>query len=709
MKAITFTLDALFAIVIASIGVSILLFFHPYSPMPYIISSENSGQVLIALSEANMSSLANTSTIGTTYDILSQYNGSGETWTQFQSDSGNSGYNQYGPYKSMLSEIIPVNSVVTTGISADYGDIFFGAGSKLFSMNASGRSLWSQSEAYNIEGTPVIYAGKVIIWDSPNVTAVNAYNGSTIWTTNALSSTSPSAALKLYNGELILGAANGYVYTMNPDNGTVMSSVQLSSGYPTSIAIADGSIAVSGSGRNIYLFTNLEHLSQQVEIWASPLSAAVSKIAAMGQLLLYGDGIVANQTNINNTLFYSYASPSGITGVAYASPYAVYQGTKGVSVLTSIKSVLWYSNASSLFGTAMASSSPVIGGSEIYTLWSNGYIEAQSMSNGAMQWYTRIPYPNIYPNMTLAYGRLYVSAGNTILAYGACNVNPSESLLSSATSLFLFGDGSCGDYLINSVAPMSNYSLFYDGYALPSMRLANFNGKNSYAVTGGNFIPQGGLTMSVWLYPKGSTGKTQFPIDSNPGGTWRIGFSTNNSLILNPGTANTIDLSNTIQTNRWQSVIVTASNFGSNVVYDVYLNGTNINSGVISGESIQGINNLTFSNSTYAYNGTIANLQIYNYLLTSHQAEALYKSGIQGAPLSHINLLSWYPLDGSFNDFGPLSNAAYPFNVTYSRENYTPPGMTGSFEVSKSASMVPALNQSSDAENTYQIGLYSWK
>ena len=709
MKAVTFTLDALFAIVIASIGVSMLLFFHSYSPTPFIISSGHAGQTLLALTAENISSLANPNGTNTASAIMSQNYGSGETWTQYLSDSSRSGSNAHGPSKAFVSEIISVGNTVTTGIVAEYGDIFFGAGSDLYAVNASGRILWIKQMGSSISTTPAVYDGKVIVWNSPNVTAINAYNGSISWTTNALSATLPSTPISVYDGELILGAQNQNIYTMDSNNGTITSTTPLASGFPISIAVADGSIAAMGSVRDLYLFTNINSVPTQAQFFGSYQTAKTSGVAAEGKILLYGDGIVANESYINGTKLYSYASPSQVVGVAYSAPYAAYQGSNSISVLSSSGSTQWETSVPSAFGSAPSSANPVIGGGNIYTVWSNGHILAQNISSSATAWSTRIPYPGLNPNLTLAYGRLYAAAGNTIIAYGACNVNPSESLLSSAVSSYLYGDGGCGDYLLNSVAPMNNYSVFYGQALLPVGRLANFNGKNSYAVSGGNYSAPGGLTISAWVYPKAYTGKSQFAIDSNPQGVWRIGFNSTNSIVLNPGTASNVTLSNTIAFDKWQSIIISAGNFGSNVIYSVYLNGVNVSSGIISGGNIDGINNLTFSSINYPFNGSVANVQIYNYLITPHEAQQLYRNGIQGSPLSNLYLMSWYPLDGSFNDFGPKSNAAYPFNVSYSQMNYTPTSMQNAFEISKAGEVVPAENFTSGAENTYPIGVYAWR
>ena len=54
---------------------------------------------------------------------------------------------------------------------------------------------------------------------------------------------------------------------------------------------------------------------------------------------------------------------------------------------------------------------------------------------------------------------------------------------------------------------------------------------------------------------------------------------------------------------------------------------------------------------TEAFNGSIANVQIYNTSLSASEILGLYQEGIGGAPVRPQNILGWWPLNGNANDY----------------------------------------------------------
>lgn len=67
-----------------------------------------------------------------------------------------------------------------------------------------------------------------------------------------------------------------------------------------------------------------------------------------------------------------------------------------------------------------------------------------------------------------------------------------------------------------------------------------------------------------------------------------------------------------------------------------------------------------------AFNGSIANIQIYNIALNSNQVNALYLNGIGGSPSYLSNLVAWYPLNGNGQDY-----SGNGYNTTFSNITYT--------------------------------------
>jgi|GEM_PF-3310865 len=79
------------------------------------------------------------------------------------------------------------------------------------------------------------------------------------------------------------------------------------------------------------------------------------------------------------------------------------------------------------------------------------------------------------------------------------------------------------------------------------------------------------------------------------------------------------------------------------------------------------------------FNGTLANVQIYNTPLSSSQIQQLYQEGIAGLPLQNAGLVAWYPLDGNANDYSGNGNNGVPANVIYTQQQIVKPSYLYSF------------------------------
>lgn len=105
-------------------------------------------------------------------------------------------------------------------------------------------------------------------------------------------------------------------------------------------------------------------------------------------------------------------------------------------------------------------------------------------------------------------------------------------------------------------------------------------------------------------------------------------------------------------------------------------NATSVNGyAVINGnvyETSQSLKNLPSSFTIYAHsyvlisapwNGLITNVQLYNTSLSYNALYAQADEGIAGAPLNLQNLVGWWPLDGTFQDYSGNGNTGYPSNT----------------------------------------------
>jgi hypothetical protein len=122
---------------------------------------------------------------------------------------------------------------------------------------------------------------------------------------------------------------------------------------------------------------------------------------------------------------------------------------------------------------------------------------------------------------------------------------------------------------------------------------------------------------------------------------------------------------------------------GASIAYDSstgnsikrwFANGQEIGNSVVSGR-------LTYANSIVTigaispgytgygeaewFNGSIANVQIYNASLPQSLIKSMYLSGIGGDPIQIQNLVGWWPLNGNADDESGNLNNAQNVNVIY--------------------------------------------
>ncbi|MGC8537931.1 MAG: LamG-like jellyroll fold domain-containing protein, partial [Candidatus Micrarchaeia archaeon] len=72
-----------------------------------------------------------------------------------------------------------------------------------------------------------------------------------------------------------------------------------------------------------------------------------------------------------------------------------------------------------------------------------------------------------------------------------------------------------------------------------------------------------------------------------------------------------------------------------------------------------------------SFDGSIANVQIYNTALSANDIKALYQEGIGGAPIKIQNLVGWWPLNGNANDYSGNDNNGVANGVTYTNNWYS--------------------------------------
>ena len=191
-------------------------------------------------------------------------------------------------------------------------------------------------------------------------------------------------------------------------------------------------------------------------------------------------------------------------------------------------------------------------------------------------------------------------------------------------------------------------------------QVASFSGGNIVASSVPvNTVSGGYNTASFWMqWPGNQVNLVPFSFNSYSiyvtGNA--IGFSSLNGNVLGA-----VDYGMSgFTTTPWVHVVAEFKNGAPAVGSDIlYINGVRQNLFILSGSfpsaagagSTISIGGYT-SGSTYnSFNGVIANLQVYNALLTPYQAYSLYTSGINSAPTNYSNLIGWWPLNGNLNDY----------------------------------------------------------
>jgi hypothetical protein len=73
------------------------------------------------------------------------------------------------------------------------------------------------------------------------------------------------------------------------------------------------------------------------------------------------------------------------------------------------------------------------------------------------------------------------------------------------------------------------------------------------------------------------------------------------------------------------------------------------------------------------WNGTIANVQIYNTALSQQEIQYLYQQGLGGGPIHLQNLVAWWPLNGDAKDYSGNNNHGTIYGGVSFIQNYNPP------------------------------------
>ena len=705
MKGVLFTTDAIFSLLIVAFAITLLTYFEFTPNSVGLLSSSKIQATMTLLTTTHIKNIL----YGSNLAQKLFYAKADYSWQQYGSDSSKNPVLPSGPMYPFLLYSYYVPNGISSPLVSDYGNLYFGSGDQIYSINLTKGSTSLIKTPFVTTNTELypsgfgIYSGMLYYTNGTELHSIYPSNGSYYWNFSLPNNYLFTSQPLFYNGKIFLGASSGTVsnvYAINASDGT-FSWNTITSFIPKGLTTINGSILVNDLSGNLILIGDNGTI-----LWSTPNSKPTTNLSVSDGIAFLGSNYQACGLNIDGTNSFCGTLAFPTTSILGLNNYSLlFETTNHIGEVVSPGIRTWaYTNPK--YGDTVGY--PILSNNTMYSLWSNGFILANNISNiGAVVWATKLPSTPI-ENMILSGGVLSVASGNYIYSFGNCYSNLSSSIAYAITYLYSKGFGSCATYLENLVNPSYNYSIQINGIYAPSNTLYNFNG-NSYVYL--NYSFESGTNIYL-----GSSG-TGVSLGSSftPKQWYFVGISNNQSSNTLTAYVNgkAVYSSSAIGT---QSYSIFEWIYPSTVISaPEYLNGISINSG---STNLMYLGCETISPCADGFNGIITNLQIYSGALTSGGISTLYDGGIATAPQSISNVAAWLPLEGDTNDYSGNGNTGYPFNLNTVSMQYYPPGITGYSEVSQESILIPLsesqsmvsqpLNKSTQPR-IYTLGVYTWK
>lgn len=736
MKGIVFTIDAVFAIMIATIAISILLYFNYMPVNQYNIKASSLGALENTLSTTNLQNLSSPLAAQINY----QNQAANEGWYGFYQNNTGSNSNANGPYTDSLLMVYNTSTDINaSGIVAANGAI---------SILRCYCDVYYNSYGYvgQFGGHNSNNPGYLIYYNNEYISANNTDVSNGRWFFYLPSSSSKvSSPILGYDNMIIVpvytsgNSVETGIIGLNANNGTEAWILNIG-GEVNSIAIANGEMAAE-VGNTIKVF-GYQGQGVPISLYNTTYSYSPTRIIFYG-----GSFYVADSSSIEGISAYNNALFSQST-----SNY-----TSGIG---NVSSGAWKVYMPPYIGRALNGGQPVASNGNLYTLWSNNYLVDQNPYSGQIKWTLQIPYSGtLSPRMILAYGELYVVIGNKLLSFGSCPGISDRSILSNMVSFYAARLSGCADTLLNTVNPSQNASVmtlsnFITGISYNKTLIypyvLNFTGQYNYvSITNNSALsPEAGvngrMSLCAWYEIKSLSGYqgVLFKGKTSPsnGNAWEYALDQGGYTNAYPsftvwdssgqdiayGQANTITFNSIV--NNWSFACFTYDYPDQKA--DYYFNGVQYNASITTsyGPAVAGSGNIIIGGGVPSGNGngysniSVADLQIYSVILSPGQIKTLYNQGITASPIQSDGLVGWWPLGGDANDYSGNGHTGFPFAVVSTYAGFISPGYQDSQSVSVSKSVLITQNiveqsyineympfyLSSTFNETYVAGVYSW-
>ncbi|MDE1856866.1 MAG: PQQ-binding-like beta-propeller repeat protein [Candidatus Micrarchaeota archaeon] len=730
MKGFIFTVDAIFSLVIAGAAVAILLYLVPYSQSIYQAPAAEATSLLLNILQSNLQQ-EYYSVNYATYAI-DAWNGRQYQWQQFGRSQSLSSSAPIGPKSLMLSYTYNGPGATSAPVAGS-GVVAFASGAYLYALNATtGKPVYNYPASCKCTsaGQPIIYGREIIYsnWTASTnyITALDISNGSrVVWKTLTSAGTGLSGPLTMAGGYVV---APGYstFYLLNPYNGTMVSNAVIpGSLWPiTQVAYSNGEyfIASTKLGSPNKLFAYGLAGGSLAQLWSNTLtSSGTTGPTVSGNIVAVGSGNTLYAFGLNGTQLWTAVTSNQIKGVASGSGEVFAETANSIYGFTnSGVPIFTYITSGNIYNAT-----PSIGGGTLYTLI-NGYsYQAFNITGQKRLWMFNLSYVpsscnyQCFNNIALAYGDAYVTNGNYLYAFGACPADPNASIAADLASLYLNKGGGCADMILNATYQSSRAAMFVNSTYAPDLKMTNFNGYNSNVnaseLPGMNQLNN--ITVAAWVKLTSNTSALGEGILAGNSYVLRVDRQSEGSKLswfvyVNSAIEPRLSTTKPLRLNTWYFVAATYNQKTGAMA--IYVNGTLNNSETRAGTPTLGYmpNNIRIGlgDGGNYWNGTIADVQIYNTSLSALQIQQLYEGGITGAPLQTTKLRAWWPLLGDTNDYSGNNDpgiTAVPANVPFGRQQYLPLSLQNSYQVGKGS--IPLNIYVNGTYKFYNVSVVTWR
>ncbi len=728
LKGFIFTVDAAFALIVASAAVGILVFANLSTPFGFQPSGSEAYSAAQSLSGTTLSGAAQSSIYASAAANASL--GAQSTWPSFANGGAHLSFSNIGPQLPMLLYQFPANAPITSPISVDYGMAVFAAGNILYAVNATtGNLILSKSIQGNVL-YPIVYKGYIIYGNSTGYITEVQSNGLVTWNSIALPA-APTSPLSLEDGYVAFGAISNIVL-VSPLNGSITyNAVPYASTTPvygSGLFEISGGTSYGGGGAGSGFALSGGNLQQ---VWSSTVGDKYNLPAISGNILLVPGYYGLNGYNMAGQLLWlqqpaGTSLPSKAIGGVSISGNTAYWFLYNKIYATNPAAGTLTGNFAVMPTPGNENETPATTARQVYVVANYTHFTSYLLSsNSTPLWNITIPAASasLYQDVALAYGNAYMSGNNILYAFGTCRAPGSDSVLQAIASMYLNGYGGCATALLNSSYKASHIGILINGTYAPSLTVPSFNGKNIAVYAPSIKYPTSSFSVSMWFSANapGPILDIYNAISNNGvGGSQGFNFgsatlSTTSALSYFNWTMNGKSCTtpaNSILAGKWYNINVVVTNYNS---VNIYMNG-NLDTVCTTSATVQKIANPALAigvnptNAPISFgNALITNVQVYTGTLNASQVEGIYLNGIGGVPVpsnSTTSLDAWYPLDGDSNDYSGSGSVGYPYNVTYTKTSFIPASLASAYQVS-STSFPFSLGTKSNA--LYNVSVVVWR